>query len=192
MTTQGTTVDGNQARPPIRVLMVCMGNICRSPTAEQVLRVKLERAGLAGLVEVDSAGTHAHWHEGEAPDARSQQHALHRGYDLGELRARRVRDDDFERFDLILAMDWDNLTRLEERCPPAARGRLQRLTEHARRPTSPVVPDPYDGPASGFAAVLDLVEDACDGLVEHLQAQLTARAGGTSTGNADQISRLQA
>lgn len=149
------------------VLMICMGNICRSPTAEGVLRDKLARAGLADKVVVDSAGTRA-WHEGEPPDYRSVKHALQRGYDIASLRARPVIDADFERFDLILAMDSDNLSLLRERCPSQHQGKLSRLTAHALRFNSLSVPDPYSGGAAGFDQVLDLVEDACDGLVAHL------------------------
>lgn len=156
------------------VLMVCMGNICRSPTAEGVLRHKLREAGLDGQVTVDSAGTHGHWHAGEAPDRRSQAHARRRGYDLSALRARQVVEADFEQFDLILAMDWDNLALLEDMSPPTARSRLRRLTEHCRRHDQPVVPDPYHGGADGFEQVLDLIEDACDGLVDLLARQIRA------------------
>ena len=148
--------------------MVCMGNICRSPTAHAVLRHKLREAGLEELVVVDSAGTHA-YHVGEPPDQRSMKHAKRRGYDLSDLRARRVADTDFEHFDLVLAMDWDNCKALEEQCPPAHRAKLRRLTEFARRHASPVVPDPYYSGADGFEHVLDLVEDACEGLVAHLK-----------------------
>ncbi len=154
-----------------RVLMVCMGNICRSPTAEVVLRHKLRERGLDAFVEVDSAGTHA-YHAGDPPDERSQRHARRRGYDLSALRARLVCDTDFERFDLILAMDWDNLELLESQCPELHRGKLGRLTQHARRFNSPVVPDPYMGGPAGFEAVLDLLEDACEGLADHLARQL--------------------
>lgn len=154
-----------------RVLMVCMGNICRSPTAEAVLRHKLGAAGLHGHVEVDSAGTHATWHAGQAPDPRSVAHAAKRGYALEGLRARQVVDADFDQFDLILAMDWDNLALLEDQCPPSSRHKLGRLTEHCLRLDSPVVPDPYGGPRDGFERVLDLVEDACDGLVALLGRQ---------------------
>jgi protein-tyrosine phosphatase len=152
------------------ILVVCMGNICRSPTAESVLRHKLREAGLHDVVKVDSAGTHA-WHAGSPPDARSVAHAARRGYDLSDLRAREVVEADFDQFDLILAMDWDNLALLEERCPPPYRRKLGRLTEHCRLHESPVVPDPYTGGAQGFENVLDLVEDACDGLVTMLQRQ---------------------
>jgi len=156
---------------PVRVLMVCMGNICRSPTAEAVLRHKLREAGLEGQVLVDSAGTHS-WHGGQPPDPRAIRHAARRGYDLQNLRARVVTGADFERFDLILAMDWDNLAELEDRCPEPHRPKLGRLTQHARRFASPVVPDPYRGGPEGFDHVLDLVEDACEGLVAHLSRRV--------------------
>ena len=155
--------------PPRKVLMVCMGNICRSPTAEGVLRSKLKEAGLDELVVVDSAGTHA-YHVGEPPDHRSVKHARKRGYDLSGLRARRVSEADYAHFDLVLAMDFDNFKLLEEQCPPEHRAKLRRLSEFARRHDSPVVPDPYYGAAQGFERVLDLIEDACDGLVAHLKA----------------------
>lgn len=156
-----------EAPPPFRVLMVCMGNICRSPTAEGVLRARLAAAGMAEWVLVDSAGTHA-YHVGEPPDERSRAHAARRGYDLSAQRARAVDDDDFERFDLLLAMDWDNLALLQERCPPQAQRKLRRLMEFGRTAGSEIVPDPYYGGAAGFDHVLDLVEAACDGLIEHL------------------------
>lgn len=158
----------------MRVLMVCMGNICRSPTAEGVLRHKLAQAGLADVIEVDSAGTHAH-HVGSPPDERSQQAALKRGYDISRQRARKVRSQDFQEFDLLLAMDWDNLALLEEHCPqaPELRRKLKRLTEFVPSASphagAQVVPDPYYGGPAGFDFVLDLVEHACDGLVEHLR-----------------------
>jgi protein-tyrosine phosphatase len=163
----------------LRVLMVCMGNICRSPTAEAVLRHKIAVAGLADEVEVDSAGTHA-WHAGSPPDPRSVVHARRRGYDLTALRARAVMPADFENFDFILAMDWDNLSLLEAQCPPHCRPKLGRLTQHARRHRTDVVPDPYQGGATGFEHVLDLVEDACDGFIVLLRAEKLAEGGGTS------------
>lgn len=160
------------------VLMVCMANVCRSPTAEGVLRARLAAAGLDGRVQVDSAGTHA-FHVGSKPDGRSQEHAARRGYDLSALRAREVEAQDFERFDLVLAMDWDNLALLEERCPPAQRHKLRRLMEFAPQAGSEVVPDPYYGDGAGFDHVLDLIEAACDGLVDHLSRTLQ-RTQGTS------------
>jgi len=163
----------------MQVLMVCMGNICRSPTAEGVLRHKLAAAGLADLVAVDSAGTHA-FHMGDAPDARSVAAARQRGYDLSALRARQVTDADFARFDLLLAMDWDNLSLLEERCPPEHRRKLKLLSEFAPAAASVAIPDPYHGGSQGFAQVLDLVEDACAGLVGHLSKTIYRQIPGTS------------
>jgi protein-tyrosine phosphatase len=156
---------------PYRVLMVCMGNICRSPTAEGVLRRRLEEAGLAKHVFVDSAGTHS-YHVGNPPDERSQAHARRRGYELSGLRARRVCDEDFAAFDLILAMDDDNLEWLLGECPPGQRERVTKLVAFARGRHDGVVPDPYSGGKADFERVLDLVEDACDGLVEHLARTL--------------------
>jgi protein-tyrosine phosphatase len=170
----------------VRVLMVCMGNICRSPTAEGVLRHKLAQAGLADVVEVDSAGTHAH-HVGSSPDERSQQAARKHGYDLSQQRARKVRANDYQDFDLLLAMDWDNLALLEEGCPqdPQLLRKLKRLTEFVS-PASPhaaaqVVPDPYYGGPQGFEFVVELVEHACDGLVEHLQKVVDSAASGAKS-----------
>jgi protein-tyrosine phosphatase len=156
--------------PELRILMVCMGNICRSPTAEGVLRQRLDRAGLGTRIAVDSAGTYG-GHVGDPPDPRAQRHAARRGVDLSGLRARLVAADDFRRFGLILAMDEDNLEALVRLRPPeAASPRL--LMEFARRAGAPrAVPDPYYGGPEGFEAVLDLIEDACDGLVESLQRE---------------------
>lgn len=149
------------------ILFICMGNICRSPTADGVLRHKVQLLGLTDQVRVDSAGTH-NYHPGSAPDERAQVHALRRGYDLSALRARQVQSDDFARFDLILAMDGDNLALLQRACPVQHRHKLQRLTAFCQRYTSAEVPDPYYGGGAGFETVLDLVEDACDGLLAHL------------------------
>ncbi len=164
-----------QPEARVRVLMVCMGNICRSPTAEAVLRHRLSEAGLADAVAVDSAGTHA-YHLDSPPDARSSQAGAQRGYELAHLRARKVQAQDYAHFDLLLAMDWDNLALLEENCPSDLRPRLRRLTEFIPNSHplagSPVVPDPYYGGPAGFEHVLDLVEAACDGLVTHLQMRL--------------------
>ncbi len=168
-----------RAPPEFSVLMVCVGNICRSPTAEAVLRAKLQTAGLADRVAVDSAGTHA-YHTGDRPDARSTRHARIRGYDLSTQRARPVVEQDFERFDLLLAMDWDNLALLQESCPPEHARKLRRLSEFAVKLDSPTVPDPYHGAADGFERVLDLVEDACDGLVHHLSKTIVEARAGTS------------
>ncbi len=149
-----------------RILFFCMGNICRSPTAEGVMRAKLAAAGLDA--EVDSAGTHG-YHVGDPPDERSQAHARRRGYDLSLLRARQLVAEDFERFDLVLAMDEANLAHARSLCPPQRRGCLQLLMDYAPHAGSPHVPDPYYGGAAGFDRVLDLVEAACDGLVASLR-----------------------
>jgi protein-tyrosine phosphatase len=158
----------------LRVLMVCMGNICRSPTAEAVLRDKLRQAGLAHRVEVDSAGTHGS-HAGDPPDPRAQRHALRRGYDLSSLRARRVEPEDFQRFDLVLVMDDDNLAHLVGDCPQHLRGRLRPLMSFAPQAGSHHVPDPYYGGPAHFERVLDLVEQGCDGVVSELRQRLAAR-----------------
>ncbi|ABF07908.1 low molecular weight protein-tyrosine phosphatase [Cupriavidus metallidurans] len=154
------------------ILMCCMGNICRSPTAEGVLRAKLEAAGLADLVELDSAGTHD-YHVGRAPDARSQRHALRRGYDLSALRARQVVVADFSRFDLVLAMDQANLSALHALHADAGADKLRLLMSFATQHNAEEVPDPYYGEGDGFERVLDYIEDACDGVIEMLRKRLT-------------------
>jgi protein-tyrosine phosphatase len=162
-------------------LMVCMGNICRSPTAEGVLRDRLRRAGLQHRVLVDSAGTLDH-HAGESPDPRALRHAAQRGYDLSSQRARPVLAEDFTRFHWLLAMDEDNLAWLRRKAPPGHAARIELLMPHARRFTDQTaVPDPYYGNPAGFERVLDLVEDACDGLVPTLERELSARSTGKDT-----------
>ena len=155
------------------VLFVCMGNICRSPTAHGVFKRKLMDVGLAHLVKVDSVGTH-NYHPGSPPDERSQVHAAKRGYDLSDLRARQVTDADYAHYDLILVMDWDNLAIVQEECPPDHLGKIRRLTEFCLTHDAPVVPDPYHGGAKGFDQVLDLIEDACDRLLAHVRQKLQA------------------
>ncbi|GAB4212775.1 MAG: low molecular weight protein-tyrosine-phosphatase [Rhodoferax sp.] len=159
------------SKPEFSLLFVCMGNICRSPTAHAVMQARVDAAGLTQRVRVDSAGTHA-YHVGEPPDARAQVHARQRGYDLSRLRARAVTAGDYARFDLVLAMDWDNLALLQADCPPAYEPRLRRLTEFCLQFDSPVVPDPYYGGDAGFEHVLDLIEDASLGLLRHVERQL--------------------
>ncbi|MFM7341563.1 MAG: low molecular weight protein-tyrosine-phosphatase [Betaproteobacteria bacterium] len=150
----------------MNLLFVCMGNICRSPTAEGVMRHRLQQQGLAQHFAVDSAGTHNH-HPGKPPDARTQKHAALRGYDLSDLRARQIVEADFERFDLILTMDWDNQALTEALCPPAYVRKVRRLAEFFQRHSETVVPDPYYGGPDDFERVLDLVEDGVDGLMRH-------------------------
>lgn len=153
-----------------RVLMVCMGNICRSPSAEAVLRHCLHERGLADHVEVDSAGTYA-GHVGHPPDERSAAHAARRGFDLSGQQARKVVVADFERFDYLLAMDHDNARDLLKLAPAYAAHKVRRLMEFAPSGSPAAVPDPYYGGAAGFEKVLDLIELACRGLVEHLHSQ---------------------
>ena len=148
------------------VLFVCMGNICRSPPAEGVFRFHVEQAGLAGHIEVDSAGTHA-YHSGEPPDRRARAAAERRGMSLDNIYARRVVAEDFERFDYVIAMDEDNLARLQAESPEEHQAKLRLFLEFADV-SDREVPDPYDGGAAGFERVLDLVEAASRGLLETL------------------------
>ncbi len=152
----------------IRVLFVCMGNICRSPTAEGVFRHLAAEHGLAERVTADSAGTHD-YHISRPPDARAQAAAARRGYDLSALRARQVIPADFERFDYVLAMDEANRGELLALCPEALRGRLRLFLEFAQGAALREVPDPYYGGEPGFEHVLDLVENAARGLLEHIK-----------------------
>jgi protein-tyrosine phosphatase len=157
------------------ILFVCMGNICRSPTAEGVFRSMVKTANLETDVQVASAGTHA-YHIGEAPDARMQAAARKRGYDLSGLRARQVTADDFRDNDYILAMDWDNLTLLQQICPKQYKHKLMLLMRFAGDHEEATVPDPYYGGPEGFAKVLDLTEDACSGLLDVARKRATMYA----------------
>ncbi len=162
----------------IRVLFVCMGNICRSPIAQAVLERRLREEGLDGQVEVDSAATHPH-HVGDPPDPRACEAAARRGLEIGGQRARQVCAEDFERFDFILAMDEDNLHMLRRRCPPQAPARLERLLALClEAPFGGNVPDPYYGGPSGFDTVIDLVEQGVDALLGELRARLGAQGAG--------------
>jgi protein-tyrosine phosphatase len=148
-----------------KILFVCMGNICRSPTAEAVFLKKLTAQNLLHKVKVDSAGTH-NFHPDSPPDERSQIHALKRGYDLSKLRARSLVDTDFEEFDLLLTMDWDNRTLLEERCPAPHQHKIRGLAEFLQTTQAAVIPDPYYGGEHGFEHVLDLIEESSQGLLK--------------------------
>lgn len=153
----------------VRVLFVCMGNICRSPMAEGVFRRMLESAGLSDKVYVDSAGTHS-YHIGAPPDSRSQATARRRGVELRGLRARQVVVNDFVEFEHVLAMDRDNLEHLLALCPDAAlRTRVQLFMDFAPDLPEREVPDPYYGGAGGFERVMDLVEEAAQGLLVHIR-----------------------
>jgi protein-tyrosine phosphatase len=151
----------------VKILFVCLGNICRSPTAEGVFRRMLEEAGASG-VHVDSCGT-GDWHVGEPPDERTVKHALRRGYDLAPLRARVVTDGDFLLFDRILAMDQSNLRALKRRCPPHLAHKLGLFLDSLGPDfLGREVPDPWHGGPEGFEEVLDLVERACRGLLKEI------------------------
>jgi protein-tyrosine phosphatase len=152
-----------------RILMVCTGNICRSPTAEGVVRGIAAARDMAAAIEVDSAGTQG-YHVGDPPDERSQLAARKRGYEISGLRARRVSPDDFQRFDLILAMDREHLAILEQSRPRNARCRVGLFLDYARNFDVSEVPDPYYGGPAGFEHVLDLIEDAAAGLIASLNA----------------------
>ena len=154
----------------MRVLFVCLGNICRSPTAEGVLRHKLQQAGLERQVEVASAGTGG-WHAGEPPDKRTQRAAQLRGYDLSQQRAQQVRVQDFERYDLILAMDNSNLRDLQAMQPANGKAELDVFLRRYKGVKSEV-PDPYYDGEQGFVEVLDLIEAACDGLMTELKGRV--------------------
>lgn len=154
----------------MKILFVCLGNICRSPTAEVVFRTLAAREAPDIVLEIDSAGT-AGYHVGELPDQRTRQAAARRGYDLSALRARVVEPTDFEYFDLILAMDRENLRALERRAPQQARDRLRLFLEFAPDSGVSEVPDPYYGGPNGFEDVLDLIEAASRGLVAHLRGR---------------------
>jgi protein-tyrosine phosphatase len=154
----------------IKVLFVCMGNICRSPTAQGIFQQQVESSGLSDAIHVDSAGTHA-YHVGEPPDPRAQQSALRRQVDLSSQRARKVSSEDFEVFDYVLAMDLDNYANLQAICPSGHEDKLSLFLDFAADASVREVPDPYYGGASGFERVLDLIEAASNGLLEDIRSK---------------------
>lgn len=156
-----------EVKEKVSILFVCMGNICRSPTAEGVFRKLVADAGLADRIEIDSAGTHA-FHTAKPADRRAQEAAEKRGYSLAGIKARRVDDADFERFDLVIAMDNENMQILRERADSSRHQKLRLFLEFADLDIREV-PDPYYGGAAGFERVLDLVEAASRGLLADLQ-----------------------
>jgi protein-tyrosine phosphatase len=168
-------IDAEEAsNKKVSVLFVCMGNICRSPTAEAVFRRKVEEAGLADVVEVDSAGTHA-YHVGDPPDPRSIKSAAARGYDLTQLRGRQISTYDAERFDYVIAMDRGNYNRIVNLfgCAEAGEGQranVRMFLDYASDVAEVEVPDPYAGGPAGFEHVLDLVEEASEGLIAYIRA----------------------
>ena len=152
----------------VKVLFVCTGNICRSPTAEGVFRTLVARHGLECEIGTDSAGTHD-YHVGEAPDSRSCAAARARGVVLDDLRARQVTRADFAAFDLVLAMDRGHYAQLARLCPPGSEGRLHLFLDFAPQLGVRDVPDPYYGGGDGFERVLDLIEAGCEGLLQHIR-----------------------
>ena len=154
-----------------KVLFVCMGNICRSPTAEGVFRQAVETAGLIKKITIDSAGTISS-HAGDSPDKRAQQAAYRRGYDLSRIRGRQVSLNDFHEFDYILAMDRDNLANLQRICPKEQSHKLRLFLEFSQKYHHQEVPDPYFGGSQGFEKVLDMIEDGSKGLLEEIAVNL--------------------
>jgi low molecular weight protein-tyrosine phosphatase len=152
----------------VKVLFVCLGNICRSPSAEGVFRDMVEQKGLSAQIMTDSAGT-GDWHVGNPPDPRAQKAALDRGVDISDLRARKVRAKDFIEFDYVLAMDRSNYAKLQQICPPGYEDRLYMFLNFYPDSPEEEVPDPYFGGADGFDYVLDLIEKASEGLVEDIK-----------------------
>ncbi len=155
----------------VKVLFVCMGNICRSPTAQGMFEALVEQAQLTGRIHIDSAGTHA-YHIGEPPDARAREAASRRGIELDRQRARRIDPVDFGRFDYVVAMDRSNLDDLHTICPDEHREKLYLLLDFAQHLSQRDVPDPYYGGAQGFERVLDLVEEGARGLLEDIRRRL--------------------
>lgn len=154
----------------VSVLFVCMGNICRSPTAEGVFRHLVRQEKLEDIILTDSAGTHA-YHVGNPPDNRALAAAERRGIELHDLRARRVSPEDFDLFDYVLAMDQDNYENLSAICPPGYETRLRMFMDYAPHLPIGEVPDPYYGGVSGFERVIDMVEEAAKGLLEEIRSK---------------------
>lgn len=158
------------AQQQVRVLFVCMGNICRSPTAQGVFTELVEQAGLTAQITTDSAGTHA-YHIGKTPDPRAQEAAAKRGIDLSSQRARQVTWQDCGAFDYLIAMDHNNFSLLQQACPSEYRDRLHLMMAFAPDLAETEVPDPYFGGRGGFERVLDMLETAAQGLLDHICAQ---------------------
>ena len=152
----------------VKVLFVCLGNICRSPTAEGVFRKVVVDAGLSELIVIDSAGTHA-YHVGEPPDRRAQETAARRGVDISELRGRRATENDLDEFDYVLAMDRENLHNLLAIAQEHHRERIKLFMEFAADQEEEDVPDPYYGGPSGFDRVMDMIEEASEGLLTEIR-----------------------
>jgi protein-tyrosine phosphatase len=154
----------------VKVLFVCMGNICRSPTAHGVFRALVQANNLQSVIDIDSAGTHA-YHSGEPPDRRAQQTATQRGIDLSDLRARAVSNKDFDKYDYILAMDEANFMSLQSSCPEDIQHKIRLFLSFAPQLNRREVPDPYYGGQRGFENVFDMIEQASQGLLDDIQRQ---------------------
>lgn len=155
---------------PVHVLFVCLGNICRSPTAHGLFQNKVDQSGLSEHIIVDSAGTGS-WHAGSAPDERAQSTARERGYDISHLKARQVVQGDFEKFDFILAMDRDNLQHLLSLKPNGYQGSIGLFLDIANIDKNQEVPDPYYGGQAQFDMAIKLIEDASEGLLQKIRQQ---------------------
>lgn len=156
----------------IKVLFVCLGNICRSPSAEGVFRGLVKQAGLTDAIDIDSSGTAA-YHIGKAPDPRSIEAAAKRGIDISQLKARQAQASDFHAFDYIMAMDESNLANLQQIQPSNSKAKLGLLMDFATQTSGTEVPDPYYGGEDGFELVLDLLEDACGALLDDIKAKMS-------------------
>lgn len=165
--TKDRVVSANESLVVVRVLFVCTGNLCRSPSGQGVLEKLVRDAGLSDAIYVDSAGTHAG--RGDVPDQRMQATALQRGYDLSAYRTRPATESDLDAFDYVLAMDQQNFAFLREICPPNMLGKIRLFMEFAPFHSAIEVPDPYFGGLRGFHRVLDLVEDAARGLLQDIR-----------------------
>lgn len=156
------------ANAPVKVLFVCLGNICRSPTAEGIFRAMIRARRIEAQFQHDSCGT-GDWHTGHPPDPRAQAEAKRRGIDISDLRGRQVRRQDFAEFDYILAMDDDNYRQLKAHCPPHLGDRVYRAVSFAPQTGAAEVPDPYYGGARGFAEVYELLTAVCEGLLKRIK-----------------------
>lgn len=154
-----------------KILFICLGNICRSASAEEIMRTLIKKEGLENEIDVDSAGISG-YHEGDLPDARMRAHAIRRGYRLTHL-SRPVRTEDFYNFDLIIGMDDSNIDALHDKAPDTdSEKKIRRMTDFCRTKVADHVPDPYYGGAQGFENVLDILEDACQGLLEEIAPRI--------------------
>jgi len=151
----------------VSVVFVCLGNICRSPTAEGVFRAQVAERGLDKFIHIDSSGT-SDWHIGQPPDSRASAEASKRGFDISMLRARQATSSDFSKFDFVIAMDNENYTNLSMLANPEQQARLHLFLDFANNVNESEVPDPYFGSTGGFPHVLDLIENASDGLLDHI------------------------